>query len=186
MKKNYSYYSYLLLDENVKQKLVNICMYGNNREQAIGFFRLAVGLYYLSRIMVEDELDFKAIDKNFNRFIFDVIGRGHSITSVLQYMSSRKVLWTLESRAFLSLFLDHLPDIPFSKILILLTVNLSVSKKISELPIEGPLRDWLLKQNEKLENAENSKKEQETGGVAMQLPSQSQIERFAASITAAT
>ena len=84
--KKYSYYSYLLLDDNVKQKLINICMFGNNREQAIGFFRLAICLYYLSRIMVEDELDFKAIDKNFNRFIFQVIGRGHSITSVLQYI----------------------------------------------------------------------------------------------------
>ncbi len=177
--KKYSYYSYLLLDDNVKQKLINICMYGNNREQAIGFFRLATGLYYLSRIMVEDELDFKAIDKNFNRFIFQVIGRGHSITSVLQYMSSRKVLWVLESRAFLNLFLDMFPDIPFSKILILLTVNLSVSKKISGLPVKGPLRDWLLKQNE-MYMATNENKT--TSELAKQFPSPSQIERFSTSI----
>lgn len=59
----------------------------------MGFFRTAVGLYYLSKIMVEDQLDFKAIDKAFNRFIFDVIGRGHSITSVLQFLGSKKVLW---------------------------------------------------------------------------------------------
>lgn len=148
MSKSYSYYSYLLLDDTVKQKLITICMYGNNKEQSIGFFRTAIGLYYLSRIMVEDQLDFKAIDKNFNRFIFDVIGRGHSITSVLQYLSSKKVLWVLESRSFLNHFLDFFPDIPFSKIILLLTVNLSVSKKISKLPLKGALRDWLLKQNE--------------------------------------
>ena len=146
-KRSYSYYSYLLLDDAVKDKLRAITMFGNNREQAIGFFRAAIGLYYLSRIMVEDQLDFKAIDKNFNRFIFDVIGRGHSITSVLQYMSSRKVLWVLESKSFISTFLDYFPDIPFSRIVMLLTINLSVAKKISGLPTAGPLQDWILKQN---------------------------------------
>lgn len=183
MKKN-SYYSYLLLDDAVKQKLINISLFGNNREQAVGFFRLAIGLYYLSRIMVEDELDFKAIDKNFNRFIFQVIGRGHSITSVLQYMSSRKVLWTIESRSFLNLFLDNFPDIPFSKVLILLTVNLSVSKKISGLPVEGPLRDWLLKQNEMLEIADDSEENDAIAEADMLLPPPSQIERFSASLAA--
>ncbi|MDR0933718.1 MAG: hypothetical protein LBM56_01330 [Burkholderiaceae bacterium] len=178
--KRYSYYSYLLLDDHVKQKLTNICMYGNNREQAIGFFRLATGLYYLSRIMVEDELDFKAIDKNFNRFIFQVIGRGHSITSALQYMSSKKVLWVLESRAFLNLFMDNFPDIPFSRILILLTVNLSVSKKISGLSIAGPLRDWLLKQNAMLGITDDG-----NPGPDAQLPSPSQIKRFSLSLVTA-
>lgn len=179
--KKYSYYSYLLLDDDVKQKLANICLYGNNREQAVGFFRLATGLYYLSRIMVEDELDFKAIDKNFNRFIFQIIGRGHSITSVLQYMSSKKILWVLESRSFLNLFMDMFPDIPFSKILILLTVNLSVSKKISGLPVSGPVRDWLLKQNEMLEIADDS----DTADTVVQLPPPGQIERFSAALSAA-
>ncbi|MCL1886469.1 MAG: hypothetical protein FWG01_00820 [Betaproteobacteria bacterium] len=177
--KKYSYYSYLLLDDSVKQKLTNICLFGNNREQAVGFFRLAIGLYYLSRIMVEDELDFKAIDKNFNRFIFDVVGRGHSITSVLQYISSRKALWVLESRSFLNLFLDHFPDIPFSKILILLTVNLSVSKKISGLPVTGPLRDWLMKQNEIL----GITGEDETvADAAMPLPPPVPIKSFSAAV----
>ncbi|MCM1511854.1 MAG: hypothetical protein NC112_01860 [Oxalobacter formigenes] len=180
--KKYSYYSYLLLDDTIKQKLTHICMYGNNREQAVGFFRLATGLYYLSRIMVEDELDFKAIDKNFNRFIFQVIGRGHSITSVLQYMSSKKVLWVLESRAFLNLFLDQFPDIPFSKILIMLTVNLSVSKKISGLPVTGPLRDWLLKQNEMLKITDDR---DGVPDLSVQMPPPAQIERFSASLAQA-
>ena len=97
--------------------------------------------------MVEDELDFKVIDKKFNRFIFDTIGRGHSITSVLQYLSSKKVLWVLESRSFVQTFLDYFPEISLSKMQILLSVNLSVSKKISALPVEGPLRDWLIRQS---------------------------------------
>jgi hypothetical protein len=145
--KRKSYYSHILLDEAAKEKLIAVMMLGNNKAQSIGFFRTAIGLYYLSRIMVEDELDFKVIDKAFNRFIFDTIGRGHSITSILQYMSSKKVLWVLESKSFIPTFLNYFSDIQFSKMQILLTVNLNVSKKISRLTIDGPLKDWLIKQN---------------------------------------
>lgn len=146
MKKK-SYYSHILLDAATKEKILAVMMYGNNKAQAIGFFRTALGLYYLSKIMVEDELDFKAIDKSFNRFIFDTIGRGHSITSILQFLGSKKVLWVLESKSFAPTFLNYFSDIPFSKIQILLSVNLTVSKKISGIPVEGPLREWLLKQS---------------------------------------
>lgn len=139
-----SYYTYLVLDDAVREKILAVMMYGNNKAQSIGFFRVTVGLYYLSRIMVEDELDFKSIDKNFNRFIFQTIGRGHSITSILQYLSSKKVLWVLNSRSFLPTFLNYFSDIPFSRVIFLLTVNLSVAKKISKLPTEGPLQEWLL------------------------------------------
>lgn len=145
MKKK-SYYSYILLDDAAKEKVLAVMMYGNNKAQAVGFFRVALGLYYLSRIMVEDELDFKSIDKDFNRFIFQSIGRGHSITSILQYMSSRKALWVLNSNSFLPIFLNYFSDIPFTKINLLLTINLSVSKKISGLETEGPLQEWLLRQ----------------------------------------
>ena len=140
-------YEHLILDDDAKQRLIAVMMYGNNREQSMGFFRVATGLYYLSKIMVEDELDFKAIDKKFNRFVFDTIGRGHSITSVLQYLSSKKVLWVLESRSFILTFQDYFPEISLSKMQILLSVNLSVSKKISKLPVDGPLRDWLIQQS---------------------------------------
>ena len=142
-----SYYAHLILDDATKEKLIAVMMYGNNKKQAIGFFRSAIGLYYLSKIMVEDELDFKAIDKAFNKFIFDVIGRGHSITSVLQYLSSKKVLWVLDSRSFVATFLNYFPEISFSKMQILLTVNLNVSKKISKLTVDGVLRDWLIRQS---------------------------------------
>jgi hypothetical protein len=121
-------------------------MYGNNKAQSIGFFRVATGLYYLSKIMVEDDLDFKAIDAEFNSFIFHTIGKGHSITSVLQYMSSKKVLWVLNSKSFISTFLNYFSDIPFKNILLFLTINLSVSKKISGLTPEGPVQEWIVKQ----------------------------------------
>jgi len=136
-----------LLDDVAKEKLIAVMMYGNNKAQSMGFFRTAIGLYYLSKIMVEDELDFRAIDKAFNRFIFKVIGRGHSITSILQFLGSKKVLWVLDSKSFVPTFLNYFSDISFSKMQILLTVNLNVSKKISKLSIDGPLKDWLIKQS---------------------------------------
>ncbi|RJX30264.1 MAG: hypothetical protein C4516_10470 [Oxalobacter sp.] len=136
-----------MLDDVAKEKLIAVMMYGNNKAQSMGFFRTAIGLYYLSKIMVEDELDFRAIDKAFNRFIFKVIGRGHSITSILQFLGSKKVLWVLDSKSFVPTFLNYFSDISFSKMQILLTVNLNVSKKISKLSIDGPLKDWLIKQS---------------------------------------
>jgi len=155
MKKK-SYYSHILLDDATKEKILAVMMFGNNKTQAIGFFRTALGLYYLSKIMVEDELDFKAIDKSFNRFIFDTIGRGHSITSILQFLGSKKALWVLDSKSFVPTFLNYFSDIPFSKIQILLSVNLTVSKKISGIPMEGPLKEWLLKQSGALSPVEGT------------------------------
>eukprot|EP01032_Pedospumella_encystans_P031505 gene31505-35570_t len=32
------------------------------------------------------------LDKEYNRFIYHAIGKGHSITSILQYMSGEKVI----------------------------------------------------------------------------------------------
>lgn len=148
MKKK-TYHSFIFLDKTVKDKILTVMMYGNNKAQSIGFFRVATGLYYLSKIMVEDKLDFKAIDAEFNSFIFDTIGRGHSITSVLQYMSSKKVLWVLDSKSFISTFLNYFSDIPFKKILLFLSINLSVSKKISGLGPEGPVHDWIMNQGSK-------------------------------------
>jgi hypothetical protein len=141
-----SYHSFIFLDQAVKEKILTVMMHGNSKVQAIGFFRVTTGLYYLSKIMVEDELDFKAIDAEFNAFIFHTIGKGHSITSVLQYMSSKKVLWVLNSRTFISTFLNYFSEIPFRNILLFLSINLSVSKKISGLPTEGPVQEWILKQ----------------------------------------
>ncbi len=159
--KRKSYFSHILLDDTAKEKLLAVMIYGNNKEQAVGFFRTAIGLYYLSKIMVEDELDFRAIDKAFNRFIYDTIGRGHSITSILQFLGSRKVIWVLESKSFIPTFLNYFSEIPFSKMQILLSVNLSVSKKISNIAVDGPLKEWLLKQNMVVQQAQPEQNEGE-------------------------
>lgn len=145
MKKN-SYYTFIILDETVKEKILAVMQHGSSKTQSLDFFRTTIGLYYLSKIMVENELDFKTIDKEFNVFIYRTIGHGHSITSILQYLSGKKVLWTLNSPTFIATFLDYFSDIPFKHIPLLLTINLSVSKKISAIPTDGPVQDWILKQ----------------------------------------
>ena len=146
MKKKKQYSSYILLDDAVKEKILAVTLYGNSRVQSTAYFRVCVGLYYLSRIMVEEKLDFKKIDREFNVFIYRTLGKGHSITSILQYMSSEKVLLVLDSEAFLSTFFIYFADIPIKNIPILLSINLSVSKKISGIPTQGAVMEWILRQ----------------------------------------
>lgn len=154
MKKK-TYHSYIILDQAVKDKVHAIMMCAHNREQAIGFFRATLGLYYLSKIMVEQELDFKKIDQEFNVFIYRTLGKGHSITSILQYMSSKKLLWVLDSTSFIPTFLNYFSDIPFRNIPLLLSINLSVSKKISGIETAGPVQDWILAQTRRVEQVES-------------------------------
>lgn len=168
--KNKTYHSFIFLDQAVKEKILTVMMYGNNKAQSIGFFRVSTGLYYLSKIMVEDDLDFKAIDAEFNAFIFHSIGKGHSITSVLQYMSSKKVLWVLNSKSFIPTFLNYFSDIPFKNILLFLTINLSVSKKISGLTPEGTVQEWIVKQGNAASGAMSSQPQHPSQDDSLQKP----------------
>src|SRR5207247_1951297 len=102
---------FLMLDDAVKERVLAVTLFGNNRAQSEAYFRVTLGLYYLSKIMVEQELDFDAIDREFNVFIYRSIGRGHSITSILQFLSSKKVLLVLNSKPFIATFLDYFSDI---------------------------------------------------------------------------
>lgn len=138
--------SAIFLDQAIKEKIMAVTLHGNNREQSVAYFRVCLGLYYLSQIMVEKQLDFKKIDREFNVFIYRTIGPGHSITSILQYMSSRKVLLVLDSETFISTFFVYFSDIPLKNIPLLLSINLAVSKKISGLLPTGPVQDWILRQ----------------------------------------
>lgn len=131
------------ISTEVKERILEIARHGKTSEQATGYFRVALGLYYLDGVMVEEELDFKAIDRNINKFIYQSIGKGHSITSILQYMSGKEVVKVLESRDFLNLFASRFTDIPMQKIPLLMSVNLKVAKKISGLSNEGPVKDWI-------------------------------------------
>lgn len=146
MKRKVQYSSYILLDEVIKEKILAVTLHGNSRAQSIAYFRVCLGLYYLSKIMVEEKLDFKRIDREFNVFIYRTIGKGHSITSILQYMSSEKVLLVLNSESFISTFFIYFSDIPIKNIPILLSINLSVSKNISGISVQGAVLDWIARQ----------------------------------------
>jgi hypothetical protein len=93
--------------------------------------------------MTEDTIDFKKVDREFNRFIYHTVGTGHTITSILQFMSGRNVLSVLQSPRFMAAFAESCPDVPPDSIPFLLELNLGVAKNISQLAVEGPLHDWL-------------------------------------------
>ncbi len=134
------------MDEAMQQKVTAVAQAGTTSAEAIGFFRVTLGLYYLAGLMTEETLDFKKIDGEYNRFIYRSIGGGHSITSVLQYMSGEKVLRVLESERFLAAFVAHCPEMPVDSIPFLLSLNLGVAKDISGIDAVGPVADWIERQ----------------------------------------
>lgn len=120
-----------------------VARHGMTSAEAIGFFRVALGLFYLVGLMTKEALDFKKIDRDYNRFIYRSIGGGHSITSVLQFMSGVKVLRVVESPRFMQAFAEHCGAIPVETIPFLLSLNLGVAKDISGIPATGPVADWI-------------------------------------------
>ena len=131
------------METHIKENVLAVTRLGRSVDEATGFFRVALGLYYLAGLMTEETLDFKQIDRDFNRFIYHSIGKGHSITSVLQFMSGEKVLPVLDSGRFIAAFGEHCPDIPFDTIPFLLSLNLGVAKNMSGLDPVGPVADWI-------------------------------------------
>jgi hypothetical protein len=134
------------MDNALKDKVLAVMREGRDRQESTDYFRVALGLYYLAGLMTPETLDFKKIDKDFNRFIYHTLGPGHTITSVLQFMSGRKVVPVVESPRFTQAFTRHCPDVPPDTIAFLLELNLGVAKNISGLDIGGPLLDWIDKQ----------------------------------------
>jgi hypothetical protein len=132
-----------MMERHLQDKVIAVARYAKNRPQAVDFFRVTLGLVYLDSIMTERKLDFKKIDRAYNRFIYHQIGAGHSITSILQYMSGSKVVAVLESALFNQAFAEQCSDIPPERVPLLLSVNLGVAKDISGLGVEGPVRDWI-------------------------------------------
>ena len=148
-----------MLDDYAQQRILTIAKTANNSSQALGYFRLAVGLFYLSEIMVDREIDFDSLHRQYNRFISDTIGTGHSITSVLQFMSGEKIMAIIHSERFMNAFMDHF-GIPFHHIPLMLLVNLEVSKKISQIGIDGPLHRWIMEQQARLSKQQVSDQRQ--------------------------
>jgi hypothetical protein len=142
------------MSPQLKEKILAVMQYGVNREESTGFFRVALGLYYLAGLMTKETLDFAELDADFNRFIYHAIGRGHSITSVLQYMSGEKVVRVVESKRFLKAFAEHCDEVPVENIPFLLGLNLGVAKDISKIDVRGPVADYIERQRQLREAAD--------------------------------
>jgi len=126
-----------------EEKILAITRQGRTRLEATDWFRVAAGLHYLAGLMTQESIDFKTVDRDWNRFIYHSLGGGHTITSVLQFMSGASVLPTLQSARFMALFAETCPEVPVDSIPFLLELNLGVAKNISKLEVTGPLHDWL-------------------------------------------
>lgn len=132
-----------LMDTIIKDRVLAVTRQGRTRVEATDWFRVATGLYYLAGLMTKEAIDFAAVDREFNRFIYHSIGGGHTITSILQFMSGEKVLATLQSPRFMAVFGETCTDVPADSIPFLLELNLGVAKNISKLEVAGPVHDWL-------------------------------------------
>jgi hypothetical protein len=126
-----------------KDNILAVTRQGRTRAESTDWFRVAVGLYYLANLMTKEAIDFKTVDRDFNRFIYHTIGGGHTITSILQFMSGKSVLPVVQSERFMTTFTTTCTDVPPDSIPFLLELNLGVAKSISKLDVEGPLHDWL-------------------------------------------
>jgi hypothetical protein len=144
------------MNAQLKEKILAVMQSGVDRDEATGFFRVALGLYYLSGLMTKEMLDFKQLDRDFNRFIYHTIGKGHSITSILQYMSGEKVVRVVESKRFLKAFSEHCAEVPLENIPFLLGLNLGVAKDISKIDVRGPVADYIERQRQLREEADAS------------------------------
>jgi hypothetical protein len=127
----------------IKDKILAVTRQGRSREEAADWFRVATGLYYLAGLMTREAIDFKQLDREYNRFIYRSIGGGHTITSILQFMSGKSVLPVLESARFMAAFREHCTEVPPDSIPFLVELNLGVAKDISKLEVTGPVQDWL-------------------------------------------
>jgi hypothetical protein len=142
-----------------KDNILAVTRQGRTRAESTDWFRVAVGLYYLANLMTKEAIDFKTVDRDFNRFIYHTIGGGHTITSILQFMSGKSVLPVVQSERFMTTFTTTCTDVPPDSIPFLLELNLGVAKNISKLDVEGPLHDWL----QALKRARKSREEGPAG-----------------------
>lgn len=131
------------MDTLIKDKILAVTRQGRSRAESTDWFRVAIGLYYLAGLMTTETIDFKTVDREYNRFIYHTIGAGHTITSILQFMSGRRVLPIVQSERFMAAFAANCTEVPPESIPFLLELNLGVAKNISKLEVEGPLHDWL-------------------------------------------
>ena len=133
----------VLMDTIIEDKILAVTRQGRSRAESTDWFRVTIGLYYLAGLMTTETIDFKTVDRDYNRFIYHTIGAGHTITSILQFMSGRRVLPIVQSERFMAAFAASCTEVPPESIPFLLELNLGVAKNISKLEVDGPLHDWL-------------------------------------------
>jgi len=131
------------MDKLIKERILAVTRQGRTRAEANDWFRVAAGLHYLAALMTNEAIDFKAVDRDWNRFVYHVLGGGHTITSILQYMSGKKVLPVVQSPRFMDAFTAACPEVPPDSIPFLLELNLGVARNLSKLEPGGALHDWL-------------------------------------------
>jgi hypothetical protein len=136
------------MDTLIKESILAVTRQGRTRAESTDWFRVATGLHYLAGLMTKESIDFKALDREWNRFIYHSVGAGHTITSILQFMSGKGVLPVLQAPRFMAAFGANCPEVPPDSIPFLLELNLGVAKNISKLGVEGPLHDWLERQKQ--------------------------------------
>jgi hypothetical protein len=141
------------MDTPFKDNVLAVTRQARTRDESVDWFRVAIGLHYLAGLMTKGEIDFKAVDRDYNRFIYHTIGGGHTITSVLQFMSGAKVLPTVESARFMAAFAAECAGIPPDSIPFLLELNLGVARNLSKLEIGGALHDWLQRRKAQADGA---------------------------------
>jgi hypothetical protein len=142
------------MNDAIKDNVLAVTRLGRTRDEATDWFRVTLGLYYLAGLMTNEALDFKALDRDYNRFIYHSIGGGHSITSVLQFMSGVKVLPVVQSERYMQAFTACCTDIPPDTIPFLLSLNLGVAKNISHLEVDGPLNEWIEQQQAAIQQSQ--------------------------------
>ena len=150
------------MDSITQEKLLILMREGRSRAESTDWFRVGLGLVYLAGLMTKEAIDFKTVDREFNRFIYHTLGKGHTITSVLQFMSGAKVMPTLESARFLDAFKRHCPGVSLVSVPFLMELNLGVAKNISGLEPDGPLADWIARK--KLEQGAGQEGQAEEAG----------------------
>lgn len=135
------------MDTSIQERVLQVARAARNRDESLAWFRVAVGLHYLAALVRPEAIDFKVVDKAYNKFIYQAIGKGHSIASALQFMSGAKVVAVVDSPRFIAVFAEACPEVPIDTIGFLLSLNLGVAKAISKLDIGGPVLEWIEKQN---------------------------------------
>lgn len=137
------------MDTVIKDKALAIMRLGRTRGEATDWLRVTLGLYYLAGLMKEESIDFRIVDRAYNKVIYQALGPGHSITSALQFMSGEKVVPVLESARFMEAFGAQCTEVPVASIPFLLSLNLSVAKNISGIDIAGPVYEWVEREKDR-------------------------------------